>query len=328
MPRVSNTSDQTKMVRLSGAAQSLATAETLPTELKLFNPGVNPSDVGDILVDEVSLAALERQVAGKSFAQVLIDFEHNSEPGTEKYVPPPRRHAGYGDLVPLSSGVFLKNIRWTDAGKQFARDYADLSPTVKLSAKNQLTFVKSLALCPNGAVHNLTFLSSKPENDPIEKEIQEMDELKTLSATVTTQAETIKTLSATVEQQKVEIGKIETLSSAVATQAETIKTLSADVTALQADVLKRDKQLVLDAAAREGKAVALSAEAVAKLSIEDLRAHVEKLVPTVPLSARTPKAIRENKDVVALMAEYNAIQEPEKRAEFWDKNREKMFGKN
>lgn len=328
MPRVSNASDQTKIVRLSGAAQSLAAADTLPTELKIFNPGANPSDVGDILVDEVSLAALERQVAGKSFATVLIDFEHSSEPGTEKYVPPPRRHAGYGDLVPMSSGVFLKNIRWTEAGKQFARDYADLSPTVKLGAQNRLTFVKSLALCPNGAVHNLTFLSSKPDNDPIEKEIQDMDELKTLSATVTTQAETIKTLSATVEQQKAEIGKIETLSATVNTQTETIKTISADVTTLKADVLRRDKQAILEAAAREGKVVALSAEAVEKLSIEDLRAHVEKLAPTVPLQARTPRSTRENQEVVTLMADYNAIQEPEKRAEFWNKNREKMFGKN
>ena len=83
---------------------------------------------------------------------------------------------------------------------------------------------------------------------------------------------------------------------------------------------------VLEAAARDGKVVALSADAVEKLSVEDLRAHVEKLTPTVPLSAHTPRHLRESKDLTMLMAEYNAIQDPQKRAEFYEKNREKMFG--
>ena len=339
--------DVFKPVKLSSGGHALAAADQLPAELKIFSLGSNPSDIGDVLVNDVSLAALEKQVAGKSFARIVIDFEHSSEPGTEKYIPPPRRHAGYGTLVPLAGkGVFLRDIRWTKSGEQYAREYADMSPTVKLSDKGEVLFVKSLALCPNGAVHDLTFLSSDPsKDDAIEQEIQDMEGLKVLEAAVNTQKQSIEELTSQLKAIQEMVSKLQSALDAMKTggsedpdpkaQAEkvtameaTIQTLASDVSSLKEDVQARDKQGVIDRATAEGKEVSLSADAVKKLSIDDLRAHVEKLPVTVPLSARTPKVHVGARDAATLMAEYNAIKDPDQRADFWAKHREKLFGSN
>jgi hypothetical protein len=95
------------------------------------------------------------------------------------------------------------------------------------------------------------------------------------------------------------------ISAAVPEKAgETIAALSADITALKgsvtsyaAETLKRDRNDVLAQAAREGKIVALSVEAIDKLSLTDLSAHVAALPVTVPMDQRTPERI------VALSAE-------------------------
>jgi len=72
-----------------------------------------------------------------------------------------------------------------------------------------------------------------------------------------------------------------------------VEALSASEVAFKLELEKRDKQSLLDQAGREGKVVALNADAVGKLTVDDLKAHVAALPVTVPLSARTPSVIHE-----------------------------------
>lgn len=75
--------------------------------------------------------------------------------------------------------------------------------------------------------------------------------------------------------------------------AEAVKPIADQVAALSASAEAHEKQDLIAAAAREGKVIALSAEALAKIGVDDLKATIAKTAVTVPLSARTPATVRD-----------------------------------
>lgn len=75
--------------------------------------------------------------------------------------------------------------------------------------------------------------------------------------------------------------------------AEAVKPIEERVAALSAAALEHEKADLVAAAAREGKVVALGADALAKLSVADLKEAIAKTAATVPLSARTPGKLAE-----------------------------------
>ena len=76
--------------------------------------------------------------------------------------------------------------------------------------------------------------------------------------------------------------------------AEAVKPIQEQVAALSASAVAHEKQDLIAAAAREGKVIALSADAIAKISVADLQATIAKTAVTVPLNARTPGKVNEN----------------------------------
>jgi hypothetical protein len=101
-----------------------------------------------------------------------------------------------------------------------------------------------------------------------------------------------KTEEPTPEALNVAIGKV--VAAALKPVADQVVALSASEKAFKGELEKRDKAAILDAAGREGKVVALSAEAIGKLSVADLTAHTAALPVTVPLTARTPTHLQES----------------------------------
>ena len=84
------------------------------------------------------------------------------------------------------------------------------------------------------------------------------------------------------------------LSAAVkAAVAEAVKPIEETVAALSAASVAHEKQDLVAEAAREGKVIALSADALAKISVEDLKATIAKTAVTVPLSAKTPGIVKD-----------------------------------
>ena len=77
--------------------------------------------------------------------------------------------------------------------------------------------------------------------------------------------------------------------------AEAVKPIEEKVAALSAAAVAHEKADLVAEAAREGKVVALSADALGKLSVEELKATIAKTPVTVPLSARTPATVPEKK---------------------------------
>lgn len=277
--------------------------ENLPSKLKILNFGANESQKGVFTVNADSLAAIQRQIGEKAFERLLIDFEHSSVPGTPAYTPPPRKHAGYGTLRAGPDGVWLDAIEWTPAGKEFAKEYSDLSPVV-LHDGGVVTGITSVALCPNGALNDVTFFGA---DAPVAGKTkgQDMDEIKVQLAALSQSLADLAAKVAALEKPDVELetltAKVGELSGAMAGEIKTqLAALAAKVESQQAafaaDLARRDKDALLGDAARDGKVIALSAEAIAKLSVEELRDHVSKVRATVPLAARTPAFVQDGLD--------------------------------
>lgn len=276
-----------------------------------------------MVVNESTITALSAQVQRKSYERVVIDFEHNSQRGHPNFEKPPRFHAGYGtvEAVP-GEGVFLSAIEWTPSGKQYAREYSDLSPAVQL-ASGVVLFLNSVALCPNGAVHDLTFFSADANNNNegetvMEKFLAAVRKGLGLAETATDAdvekgLSVIAVLSAAYEDLK---GKLTALTakvtdgetkivalSAAGDKGEAVKivtmlttdvtALKTSVTALQSDLAQRDRDAVCLQARYEGKVLPLTAEQISVTDLKTLRDMVTKLPVTVPLSARTPGFVRE-----------------------------------
>ena len=75
--------------------------------------------------------------------------------------------------------------------------------------------------------------------------------------------------------------------------AEAVKPIEEKVAALSAAAVAHEKQDLINEAAREGKVIALGADAIGKITVEDLKATIAKTPVTVPLSAKTPTTMQE-----------------------------------
>lgn len=133
---------------------------TLPERLKLFNWGVNKSNQGDFIVDELSAKVFEdnQRIFGRE--TVPVDFNHNTVPDTEafKAAAGSPAIAGYGRPVVIpNEGLFLENVDTTKSGIEKARDYKDLSPAPAVDKDTgRVIGLHSVALVPAGSVYDLT----------------------------------------------------------------------------------------------------------------------------------------------------------------------------
>jgi phage I-like protein len=112
-------------------------------------------------VDTSTLAGFAERQRVKGWETVAIDFEHETVPGVGAASAEPKRVAGYGTpVVREGVGIFLTDIQWTAAGREFACNYTDRSPVVTLGADGRVEGVQSVALCRQGAIYGLSFFSA------------------------------------------------------------------------------------------------------------------------------------------------------------------------
>ena len=314
--------DKVILLRTTGVAVALsADAAKLPRRIKVLNWGDNPNchgrrvNVGPLFAKCLSSAVYP-------YRQVALDFEHNTFPGTAAYKESsePRPVAGFGTVeVVEGKGVYLTMSSWTPEGEKMAVNYADVSAGAVTDKDGNVVAVASVALCRAGAVEGMDFVEaplSGGVSSALSGIINQDGGLQPASpkqkgTAMDFRALLIKSLGlgddATDEAIQAALAKAlerkpdenqearqAAMSEAVkAAVAEAVKPIKEQVAALSAAAVDHEKRDLIAEAAREGKVVALSADALAKLSVEDLKATIAKTAVTVPLSARTPATVKE-----------------------------------
>lgn len=306
--------DKVILLRTTGVAVALsADAAKLPRRIKVLNWGDNPNCHGR-RVNVGPLFAKCLSAAVYPYRQVALDFEHNTFPGTAAYKESqePRPVAGFGSIeVVEGRGVYLTMSSWTPEGERMAVNYADVSAGAVTDKDGNVVAVASVALCRAGAVDGMDFveaplsggvssaLSGIINNNNQEGQAMDFKALliKSLGLGDDATDEAIQAALAKALGRKPDENqeaRQAAMSAAVkAAVAEAVKPIQEQVAALSAAAVAHEKRDLVAEAAREGKVVALSADALAKLSVEDLKATIAKTAVTVPLSAKTPATVKE-----------------------------------
>ena len=320
------------LMRTTGTAVSLsADAAKLPRRIKVLNWGDNPNSHGK-RVNVGPLFAKCLNAETYPYRKVALDFEHNTFPGTAAYKESkePRPVAGFGTIEAVEGeGVFITMSSWTPDGEKMAANYADVSAGAVTDDDGNLIAVASVALCRTGAVDGMDFVEAplsggvssalsgiinqegglKPAA-PIQKGTA-MDYkallLKTLGLGEDATDEAIQAAVAKVAEKKPEEDAA-ALSAAVKTAvAEAVKPIEEKVAALSAAAVAHEKADLIAEAAREGKVIALGADAIGKITIEDLKATIAKTPVTVPLNAKTPANMKETPPAGEVSEEFRQI---------------------
>ena len=322
------------LMRTTGVAVSLsADAAKLPRRIKVLNWGDNPNCHGKrVNVGPLFVKCLNADTY--PYRKVALDFEHNTFPGTAAYKESqePRAVAGFGEIEAVEGeGVFITMSSWTPEGERMAANYADVSAGAVTDKDGNLIAVASVALCRAGAVDGMDFVEAPlsggvssalsgiinqgdgHRGPPPQKKGNAMDYktllLKALGLGEDATDEAIQAAFAekfekkpTEEEQKAALHAI------VAKEvAEAFKPIEEKVAALSAAAVAHEKADLIAAAAREGKVIALGADAIGKITVEDLKATIEKTPVTVPLNARTPANMKETPPAGEVSEEFRQI---------------------
>ena len=311
--------DKVILLRTTGVAVSLsADAAKLPRRIKVLNWGDNPNCHGK----RVNVGALFVKCLNADtypYRKVALDFEHNTFPGTAAYKESkePRPVAGFGTIEAVEGdGVYITMSSWTPDGEKMAANYADVSAGAVTDKEGNLVAVASVALCRAGAVDGMDFVEAplsggissalsgiinnqegglKPAA-PIQKG-KAMDYkallLKLLGLGEDATDEAIQAALDAAGKKPTQEEQDAALSAAVKTAvAEAVKPIEEKVAALSAAAVAHEKADLIAEAAREGKVIALGADAVGKITVEDLKATIAKTPVTVPLNAKTPSGLK------------------------------------
>ena len=298
--------DKVILLRTTGVTVSLsADAAKLPRRIKVLNWGDNPNCHGK----RVNVGALFVKCLNADtypYRKVALDFEHNTFPGTAAYKESkePRPVAGFGTIEAVEGdGVYITMSSWTPDGEKMAANYADVSAGAVTDKEGNLVAVSSVALCRAGAVDGMDFVEA-PLSGGIssalsgiinnnQKGQQAMDYkallLKLLGLGEDATDEAIQAALDAAGKKPTQEEQDAALSAAVkAAVAEAVKPINEKVAALSAAAEAHEKADLIAEAAREGKVIALGADAIGKITVEDLKATIAKTPVTVPLNAKTP----------------------------------------
>ena len=312
--------DKVILLRTTGVAVSLsADAAQLPRRIKVLNWGDNPNCHGK----RVNVGALFVKCLNADtypYRKVALDFEHNTFPGTAAYKESkePRPVAGFGTIEAVEGdGVYITMSSWTPDGEKMAANYADVSAGAVTDKEGNLVAVASVALCRAGAVDGMDFVEAplsggissalsgiinqgraEPGHHDNQKGQQAMDYkallLKALGLGEDATDEAIQAaLAEKFEKKPTEEEQAAALHAIVAKEvAEAFKPIEEKVAALSAAAVAHEKADLIAEAAREGKVIALGADAIGKITVEDLKATIAKTPVTVPLNAKTPSGLK------------------------------------
>jgi phage I-like protein len=319
---------------LSSGARAVSGAD-LPSRIRILQWGVNQTTKGPFILDDEAARQLVANQAGSGFERVALDYEHNTYPGSEEYqrTSEPRPVAAHGTvkIIP-GDGLYLEQLAWTPSGQAHARNYEDVSGTLRRDAQGRVTFVHSVALTRNGATpgaHLLSATELPTLTTPVPSQQMNRTEILALLAGLVglSNTATETELQAVLRRPATPAAgsappelaaltaRLEKLEGRPAPDNATLTTLSTRVADLEqsataartaADQAERDR--LVAAASSAGKVIPLSADALKTVPTPALRELIDGLKPgTVTLTAgqRPTTAAPELKGRARVAAAFN-----------------------
>ena len=293
----------------TASASQWKPGEPLPKSLRLLKLGDNPSNKGTFRVDQETLDGLSAFQKSKGREHVCIDLEHSTLPGSPSFIASqePRPIAARKGQVVITDDqcIALDSIDWVEDAPAKAANYADISPAVIYIANkfgegiHHVLGLHSAGLVRNGAIFDLAFCSAD-DLTPMEAEADDEPsfDAAAISALVAkgilkagaTMRDLVELFVRCIEATPAapaglsadDFAKVETATAAA------LKPMQEQLAALTAADVHRRKEFMIAMARSEGKVIALTADVVAALSIDQLDAQLKMLkAGTVPLSANT-----------------------------------------
>lgn len=301
-------------------------AAPLPQRVKILAWGGNIGRTtgARILVDESVAATLCANQELVACDRIPLDYEHQSVAAHPNFKADPRHTAAHGEIEVIpGDGVYLSALDYTPNGAEMASGYQDVSAVVHLDKDGRPLWISSVALTQRGDVAGMEFAESvaalsagspfkagSPSPSPAPSPIPNPQSHMNTTPITPEDAQTFRDLLILKLGLKPGVsGEISTEEIIAAAQKEADEEAAEpvepdDVTvALSARMDAFERQSLVDAALREGKAIPLSAEALATTSVETLRDLLAHLAPgEVSLSATARKEVPVAR-IVALSAE-------------------------
>lgn len=317
----------------------------LPTRMRVLKWGENPNSQ-DVPVRVGSQLPAAMAAATYPFHQIALDYEHNTWPGSKAYqeTREPREVAAFLTVEAVEGdGVYVNVDRWTPSGERNAHNYCDLSATPLLDGDGNVTAIVSVALTRTGAVPDIAFaqaaamsaINPTTHGDAMNwKEILAKqfglqpdctdEELQTAWAA---HLEAVQTAKDAAKAAAKPADAAPAADGAVALSAEAIGGIVAKAVKALTDPLasrldSQEKRKIIADAQGEGKVVALADTLLARMTIDELSAHVKALPTVVPLAAVTPVTLKEGKTVTLSAVELSVCQALGLSAEAYAKEKE------
>jgi phage I-like protein len=140
------------MLRLKRLTALEVSGNSLPSEFILFHAGVNDSEKGPVLFDEIAARSVMADYATRG-VDLHIDLEHLSlEPWSPNYDPDAR---GWGQLEVREGDCWCVNVKWTPDGEKrlSERTQRYVSPAFYVDEFSRVTKVINVALTGLPATH-------------------------------------------------------------------------------------------------------------------------------------------------------------------------------
>jgi phage I-like protein len=295
-------------------------AKNLPSRLKLLNWGVNKTVKGDVTVGAETLRQLNANQKSGGFEHVALDFNHQTVPNSATFQKDPVKVAAYGTPeVVEGDGLYLNITEWTDAGREHAASYRDLSPTPLLDKNGEVIFLHSAALCRQGAVEDLTFYNVSDFNSlkpptapaPMVNTPNPLDPKASLTKLLNTLGVQVK--DGATDAEIIEAANNFKPAAAAAANPD-VTALSADLAAFRKDFTEfqtsreqGERDALVALASSQGKVIPLTADQIKTTSLTTLGAIVANLPSTVPMSERGKSPAEKKAPLTALSAEQKKI---------------------
>jgi phage I-like protein len=289
--------------------------DPLPVRKLVLPWGTSQAIDGPVTLDDSSVRYFSATQQAQGWDRVALDYEHNTVPGTpaHKESKEPRDVAAFGvpTLVP-GEGLYLDALEWTPGGVKSVANYCDLSPAICfVPGTRTVQGMHSTALCRAGAIAGLRAFSVEIATPQPTQGTHTMertvllallgladsasdDQLLTAAKSVGTTLQGASNISAMSAELKDLQTKIVTFSatgdahkSGIEEIAKRLEKAEGVIVTFSAERAAKERADVIQAAAREGKVLPFSTEALKTVDIATLREVAKNTPATVPLEQRT-----------------------------------------